>query len=108
MLAAIARALTLFAALQLDFRVGAVAHVGLLAADEFLSKLVQALEVIARVCDFCGREAEPCDYLFGRCDVYLLFGLRVRVVEAQVALPAVEARKAEIYSYSLCVAYLKW
>lgn len=57
----------------------------------------QFLEIVARVRDLDGGEAQPPHHLFNSDEVFLIFSFGVRVVEPQVGLPAVMSRKAEIY-----------
>ena len=77
-------------------RTRAVADVGLVALDELDRERVELIEVVGRVGDPEGLEAEPADDLEDRVEVDLLFGFWIRVVVAQVAMPAVGAREAKV------------
>lgn len=55
------------------------------------------LEVIARVRDLPRLESQPPYHLEDALEIALFFGLRVRVIVAKVALPAVVRRVPEIH-----------
>ena len=52
-------------------------------------QLVQAVEVVARVGDLLGLEAQPPHHLLNRDKVLLLFPLRIRVVKPEITVSAV-------------------
>src|SRR5689334_2912555 len=78
-----------------------VADIGLTGLDHLLGPVVELLKVIRRVMQLIPLEAEPADVGHDRIDVLLLFLLRVRVVEPQIALPAVVASDAEVQADAL-------
>lgn len=84
MLAAVARSCStlLASALKLDLGVAAVANVGLLEFYELLGKIIELLEIVGRVGDLVGLEAEPLYHLQDGVEIHLLLGLGVGIVVA--------------------------
>ena len=73
--------------------------------DEPLGELVELFEIIRGVeLPVLPIESQPADVLLDRLDVFDLLGFGVRVVEAEVAFPAVVGGQAEIEADRLGVA----
>ena len=82
-----------------------VANVGAAFVDELDGPIVQLLEVVGRIDGLVAEiAAQPFHILDDRVNVLRLFLRRVRVVEAQVALPAKLFRDAEVERNALRVA----
>lgn len=71
-----------------NVRTRVVRSVGQPTLDEVDSEVEQLLEVVARVGDLVRLKSEPSNGLEDLVKVDLLFGLGVRIVEAEVAVPA--------------------
>ena len=79
--------------------------VRLAVADELLGPLIELLEIVGRVIEVLAPvEAEPADVALDLVDVLLRFLDRVRVVEAEIAVPAELLRDAEVDADRLGVA----
>ncbi|KAI3476291.1 hypothetical protein L1887_62128 [Cichorium endivia] len=91
------------ATLLLDLFWRRVVDVGLSALDELDGELVEPLEVVARVGDLEGFEAEPTDGFEDAGKVLFLLGFGVGVVVAEVAEAAVVTGKAKVDGDGLAV-----
>ena len=78
-------------------------YVALVPLDQLDRKLVQLVEVVARIRDLPRLVAKPAHRLQDALKVAALLRLRVRVVEAQVTSPAVVRRVPEVDEDSLRV-----
>jgi hypothetical protein len=101
-IAAVAR--HVFGALAVD--------VGIALLDQVLGHLVQLVEVVARVVQvllaaLLPRKAQPLDAVHDGIDVFLVFLLRIGVVETQVAAALVIARQAEVQADRFRVAHVQ-
>ena len=91
-------------------RIGALlVHIGQAAFDQVLSRAVHEVEIVAGKVQVLGAgkapvPAQPMHHLDDRVDVFLLFLLRVGVVEAQVADAAEVARQTKVQADALGMA----
>ena len=87
-------------------------HIGVAGLDQVLGGAVHEVEVVAGVVEVAvavrlPAEAQPLHRVEDGVDVFLLFLLRVGVVEAHVAHALVVARQAEVQADALGVAHVQ-
>ena len=84
------------AALLADRLARLAVDIGQAEFNQLLGPEVKLFEVVAGVVQSVPLEAEPADIVLDRLDVLGLFGGRVRVIEAEVALPAEFFRQPKV------------
>lgn len=64
--------------------------------DKLLRKLIEAVKIIAGMSNFHRFESQPLNHFLYRHEILLLFPCRIRIVKAQVTIPAVEPGESKI------------
>jgi hypothetical protein len=73
-----------------------VTNISLVLFNKLFRQFIQLVEIVAAVRDFIGLETQPSNHLLDFLEIYILFLLRVGVIEAEVANTVVVLCKAEV------------